>query len=485
MKRPLIIINLASLDINYNNKLNYISKSKLPFLNEIFSSENFIKLEYPNNFFYEYGTSFTPSLGHLIIGSGNTILTNKKLISSKIEDLSFFNNSKLINILNDISFTSKNLHIISCINNEDACNSYSSLIHLKALVKMAKLHHIGKNQLLIDLIFTSNNIVPLIEEVNNILKEENIGQINSYCGSFYLLNYLNQEDKVKLGIDNLKHLNNNGYTNIIDSINTQYQELKKDDLSYIENLFIPMHNGNKDNALKNNDTVIFNFYNTYGFDNLIHKLQDNLDLSIFTFFKTKIKNVKYLFEEEIYFNNLLSIFESRNIKNLIVADSFFEKNVKFYLNGNNNLKHKTTTYKIHKINDIKLNEIISLEENKLNDLFLNLDKNIYEFSFIDFSMICMLSTLGRYDLLSSYLENLDSKLEKIYNYAKKFDYDLIIFSSNPSIDSSNNFLPFYFSSKHCKIKLTGSIFDVYLTILDILGINEFHNSSSKSLIIKE
>jgi len=515
MKKPLLVINLSGFGINIYNRYNPINFSNLKCLKYLFSNYPFSKLDVSST---KNGLAPTQvidnKLGHLALSYGNKLFYKESYISSKIEDLSFFENDTLASCFKDCRINSKNVHIVSLLSRS---NKISSFNHLINLLKMGKMYGLQKMQILIDLIIddidsNKENIINLINSLNEVIKNEGIGIIHSISGKVYGINKAKNYLNTKIFIDNLFHFNELSFTSVIDEINRQRFELSKVSSYYSLDNLLPCHIDNNDYSLKRDEYIIFNtsynenfqqffdfFYNKGLIDRayLINNF-DRYNISLITYFPTSIRNIKYCFEGNDYTYNLGKLLSDNNLFQLRISDSFSYEYLNEIFDGFESKSYKNTT----RIN-IDLGKINLLKDYYLKDdviyetLISNLDKKIYDFSIITFSGIDIYGHLANFKCLMNYMENLDLIIEKIYKYTQKHNINLVILSDHsngdriaynslkPNMLHTSSSVPFCLINNSYNLKPNGNLIDVAPTLAELLDLDYKTYFTSESLIVKD
>lgn len=198
---PLTLVILDGWGISKEQKGNAIMQATLPNYNTLIK-------EYPNTILYTSGKAVglpngvmgNSEVGHENIGSGRIVTQKLTLISSTIQDGTFFNNKTLLASMEHVKNHNSKLHLMGLISEGDV---HSHLGHLYALFEMAKRNNIQKVFLHAitdgrdDPPKNALNLIKLIKEKIKITS----GKIVTICGRYYAMDRDNRWQRIKLFYD--------------------------------------------------------------------------------------------------------------------------------------------------------------------------------------------------------------------------------------------------------------------------------------------
>ncbi|HCY67885.1 MAG TPA: 2,3-bisphosphoglycerate-independent phosphoglycerate mutase, partial [Firmicutes bacterium] len=84
-------------------------------------------------------------VGHLNMGAGRTVYQSLTLINKNLKDGTFFTNEHYVHAIKKAVETGHKLHIFGLLSDGGV---HSHIRHILAMVKMAKMYGVGKDQLL-------------------------------------------------------------------------------------------------------------------------------------------------------------------------------------------------------------------------------------------------------------------------------------------------------------------------------------------------
>lgn len=168
---------------------NAISQAETPNLDRLFSeyatgeidaSESHVGL--PKGFM---GNS---EVGHLNIGAGRIVLQDFSLISSAIEEGSFFTNEAFLNLFEKVKSIKKStLHLVGLVSDGGV---HSHISHLLSLIRFAKDQ--GIDRVMIHAIIDGRDTSPtsgvgFIKRLNEFCTDAGVGKIATVSGRFYAM----------------------------------------------------------------------------------------------------------------------------------------------------------------------------------------------------------------------------------------------------------------------------------------------------------
>jgi len=126
-------------------------------------------------------------VGHLTLGSGRIILQDLSRINGAIADGSFFENEPLLQAMRKAKERSGSVHLMGLLSNAGV---HSSLGHLKALVKMARLN--GVRDVFVHAFTDGRDTSPssgqgFMLELAAFLKAEGVGRVATVAGRYYAM----------------------------------------------------------------------------------------------------------------------------------------------------------------------------------------------------------------------------------------------------------------------------------------------------------
>ena len=282
-------------------------------------------------------------LGHTLIGSGRSVMSNYAIINESIKTRTFFRNETLLGAINWAKKNNSNLHLVGLISDGGV---HAHIDHLLALLRLA--HEQNFDRVLIDAITDgtdsgATDALRYIEKIENKTQELGIGKFSSIAGRFYAMDRDEQWDRVSLYYKTITQKDSPTIAGIRKAITTAYEQGLNDE--YIKPSLITDEKNNI-YPITNNDAIIFfNFredrareitkvFAEPNFKQLFWRPKRPEDLYIATFVNYQ-KNlpVKVVFPDMNYRNCLSEIVSKAYFKQLKIAESQKYAHVTYFFNG--------------------------------------------------------------------------------------------------------------------------------------------------------
>ncbi len=147
------------------------------------------------------GSVGNSEVGHLHLGAGRRILSDRLRIDNAIADDSFFENASLLIAMQDAKTNDQALHLLGIVS---FYSSHGSVEHLKALIKLAEAQGIEK--VFIHGILGRRGEKPesgarYIHEIEEFTKKLNTGKVVTVIGRHWVLDREENWDRVKKAYD--------------------------------------------------------------------------------------------------------------------------------------------------------------------------------------------------------------------------------------------------------------------------------------------
>ena len=185
--KPTMLMILDGYGIRQETQGNAIAAAHKPNLDKFFNNYPFITIEASGESVgLPVGQMGNSEVGHLNIGAGNIIYQNLLKISRSIHSGSFFENTALINAMNNAS-NGHRLHIMGLVSDGGV---HSHFDHLKAVLDMAKQRHI--DEVIVHCFLDGRDVPPssalhYLEPLEEYMEEIGVGKIGVISGRFYAM----------------------------------------------------------------------------------------------------------------------------------------------------------------------------------------------------------------------------------------------------------------------------------------------------------
>lgn len=438
-------------------------------------------------------------VGHITIGAGRIINQPLQKINKALEDHTFYQNKEILKAINHAKENNSKLHILGLLSDGGV---HSHINHIFALIKMAKQENI-KNLYIHAFLdgrdVTYNTANKYLKQLEDFLKENQIGKISTISGRYYAMDREKMWDKTKKCYDALV----NKEAPIIKSYQTVLEENYKKGI-YDE--FIPPTIINENGQIEKNDSLIVANFRP----DRIPQLFEALINDEFPHFKTKkLENIKLLtmmpvsatlkapsaFTHEEVNNTLGEILSKEKYRVLRIAETSKYPHVTHFIDGDKDINLKYTSKILVPRQNVPTYDIkpeMSAEEITEKIKYLIDD---YDFIIVNYANGDMVGHTGNYNAAIKAVEELDRCIRNLYELSFQKDILLIITADhgnceemkdqqgNPHTYHTTNDVPLIVCDKKYKVT-NGQLQDIAPSILNILKI-EIPQEMTGSIIIKE
>ena len=449
------------------------------------------------------GQMGTSEVGHMNIGSGRVALQPLEAINESIKEKTFFQNAKILDVLNHVKENSSNLHIMGLLSDGGV---HSHINHLLSLLDMCRENNVTNVYIHV---FTDGrdtyekSALKYLDILDKKIKEINLGCISTISGRYYAMDRDNNFDRLKKAYDTIIYGNGQKYRDYQTLIDESYKKGIYDEF-IIPGIIKTM-------PINDNDAVItFNFRKdriremfTLLSNPLEYEKQANeKDLEVKHFNNLKVltmfpvtETVKALhaFNDLDLKNILVDYLHQNGLSQLRISETEKFPHVTFFFDGGREVEYpdmkkiiipspKVATY------DLKPEmSVYEVTENFLKEVG-NFDVTIMNLANGD-----MVGHTGNYDAAKLAVEHMDKCLKKIYDKVMKLNGVLIIIADhgncdmmwdsnhNPVTSHTTNPVPCIITKDGISLN-DGILADVAPTMLYLLGLQIPEEMTGKNLI---
>ena len=423
-------------------------------------------------------------VGHMNIGAGRIVYQPLQLINSKIKDKTFYKNENILEVLNHVKENNSKLHIFGLLSDGGI---HSHIKHLFVLLDMVKENNI-KN-LYLHLFLDGRDTLPKVaikylNQLDEKLKELNIGKISTLSGRYYSMDRDNRYDRVKKAYDAIVYGKGEYYQNYQQVIESNYKRNISDE-------FIIPAVIDKLGIVEDNDgLLVFNFrpdrlrelfssLTNKEFKGFEIKKLNNLKLT--TMFPVSNEVIsKNAFQLDKLKNTLGEYISNLNLKQLRIAETEKYAHVTYFFNGglSKTLKNcqeilipspKVLTY------DLKP----EMSAYEITDTLLKeMDK--YDLIILNFANGDMVGHTGNLKATIKGIETIDICLGRIIKKINKLNGTLVLTADHGNSEvmlkddkaitsHSTNPVPFIITNKKYQLE-NGKLGDIAPTILKLMNL---------------
>lgn len=203
-KKRILFVILDGWGAREERKGNLISEAKTPVMGDLFEDFPSIRLEASGESVgMPKGSVGNSEAGHLHLGAGRRISSDRFRIDKAIEDGSYFINEAFLKAIKDTKSTNKNLHLLGIVS---FYSSHGSLEHLKALLRL--INNIGVPNVFIHSILGRRGEKPesgssYIHEIEELTDKFNTGSVVTVIGRHWVLDREENWDRVEKAYNTL------------------------------------------------------------------------------------------------------------------------------------------------------------------------------------------------------------------------------------------------------------------------------------------
>lgn len=433
----------------------------------------------------QFGNS---EVGHLTIGAGRKIKQDLIKTSELFGSTLIEQNEQVLHLINHVNENNSTLHLCGLVSDggvhSDIKYMKNLLTHLKNMgVKKIKFHAITDGR--------DTNVdtsVKYLSDLEDILKELNLGKISTVCGRYYAMDRDNKWERTKVYTDLL--LKNIGVK--VKSFKSGIEACYK---KGITDEFLPPLMIDDDPSIKNHDSFMWlNFRGDRG-RQLLSALKNNdfkeykikrpEDLDILTVANipgVDLSEDEYLIkDEEIY--SLGVYLSDLGLRQARIAETEKFAHVTYFFNGGGKVKVKGCDNFLIPSKKVKTYDLTpNMSALEVTGQVLKCLEKDYDFILVNFANPDMLGHTGVIDATVNGLKTIDECLAKIVEAVDNNFYKLIITADHGncdemirkdgSISTTHSIypVPFILRDKHVTLKHKGDLTEIAPTILKYMDI---------------
>lgn len=487
MKKVIMLI-LDGFGINDNDYGNAIKQASMPNYMELYNNYPHSILQASGEYVGLPDDQFGNSeVGHLTIGAGRRLKQDITLCNEVLGSTLIEKNETLLELINHVNENNGVLHLMGLVSDggvhSDIKYMKNLLSHLKNMgCKKVKFHVItdGRDT-------STTSAIGYIDDLNNSLKENNMGNIATICGRYYAMDRDNKWERTKIYTDMI--LNGKGV--VIKNYQTAIEACYKRNVT---DEFLPPIIIDETSTLKNNDGLLwlnyrgdrarqvltvlcdeeFNEYPTKKLDNL--SVVTLVDVPNMVDTPHLLENNNDVYSLGCYLSDL-ELHQAR------IAETEKFAHVTFFFNGGDKTKLKGCDNFLipsPKVSTYDLTPEMSVRE-VTKQTIKCLEKD-YDFILVNFANPDMLGHTGKIEATKEGLEVIDDCLKSIIDAVDDNFYKLIVTADHGNCDEmldkdgniitthSTNPVPFIIRDKHVSLKHKGDLTQIAPTILKYMDI---------------
>ena len=451
-------------------------------------------------------------VGHTNIGAGRIVYQELTRITKSIEDGDFFTNEEFINAIENCKKHNSKLHILGLLS-DGGVHSHNR--HLYGLLEMAKRRDF--ENVYVHCFLDGRDTPPAsaenyIIELQEKMKEKEIGKIASISGRFYSMDRDKRWKRVKKAYDALVNGVGIKSANVINAIENSYQKEVFDE--FVEPTVITSADGETPIAtIEENDSVIFFNFRPDRAREITRAIVDkdfkefetkkiNTYFVCFTSYDETMPNVHIAFKKEQINNTLGEVLSNRGLTQLRIAETEKYAHVTFFFNGGEEKQYKGEDRILipsPKVETYDMQPEMSAYEvtEKVVDAILS---GKYDCIILNYANPDMVGHTGSLEAAIKAVEAVDECIGKVVKAINEMHGNLIITADHgnceqmidystgePHTAHTTNLVPMIVVSENQNIKLKseGKLADLAPTILDLMNITKPEEMTGETLLEKE
>ncbi len=516
MFKPIILVIMDGWGISDDQRGNAIAKAKLPTIEKLNQFYPHISLQASGiSVGLPWGEAGNSEVGHITLGTGQTIYQNMPRITMSIQNGEFFRNEAFLSAVEYAKKNNSALHLMGLVGKGGIHSTIDHLYGLLELMRDQKFTNVFLH------IFTDGRDSPpmaaveSIKELQNRLNTYRLGKIATIGGRYYGMDRNNNWDRVKLAYDAIAQGIGEKIEDPIDYLNKSYKKEIFDE--YIVPAVIT-ENGNPIGTIKNNDAIIFfNFR-----EDRARQLTKAFVLPSFDKFERKYIE-KLFFVTMVQYENDLpvtvaypvievkkclgEVLSKHKLTQLRIAETEKFAHVTYFFNGGGEDAFFGEDRVIVPSKDVpRFDEAPEMSAQEITDKVISfIRQNKYDFILINYANADIVGHTGNIEAAITAVETVDNCLEQLVKEVLLKNGCLLITADHGNAEEminlktgendtehSANPVPLWFvtGENHSEIPLensyvftaSGLLSDIAPTILDLLEIEKPTEMTGESLL---
>lgn len=522
MYKPVVLLILDGWGINFNSQGNAIAQANTPTVNALWRHYPALALQASSIAVgLPWGEMGNSEVGHTILGAGRIVYQNLPRITLSIQNGSFFTNPAFLSAIEHARNHKSAIHLFGLLSNGGV---HSHVEHLGALIELLKNENFSEVYLHV---FTDgrdtmpDSGVKFISDLEQTLKDLNIGKIASVSGRYWAMDRNNNWDRIQKVYECIIGNGENSSTTALKAVMDNYEKGITDE--FIPPTFIENKNAKNEKVgmVKDNDAIIFfNFREDRA--RQLTKAFTSADFNEFKKSKT-IANLYFVTMTE-YEKNIASevayqperiiwplarVISEKGLKQLHIAETEKYAHVTYFFNGGNEMAYPGETRTL--VPSLSISNFAKRPEMSVAEIAdkiaTEISRGVYDFIIGNFANADMVGHTGDLEATIKAVEAVDKSLEKIITATLTYNGALLITADHGNAEEkinpltgetltehTSNPVPLWFvTSKNKKNKnqteimneqgvVKGLLADIAPTILELLEVQKPEEMTGRSLL---
>ena len=507
-KKVTMLMILDGFGINEKEEANAIKLANTPNIDKLMKTCPTTKLYTSGlNVGLPDGQMGNSEVGHTNIGAGRIVYQELTRITKSIEDGDFFNNSELVDAIENCKKYNSKLHILGLVSDGGV---HSHIRHLYAILELAKRKDF--ENVFVHCFMDGRDTMPTSGEgylmnLEEKMKEKGVGKIATISGRFYSMDRDKRWNRIQKSYDAIVNGEGIKATSVISAIESSYQKEVFDE--FVEPTVICQNNEPIAKIEENDSVVFFNFRPDRAREltraivdkdfNEFETKKMNLNYVCFTQYDETIPNVKIAFKPEVLKNTFGEYISNKGLTQLRIAETEKYAHVTFFFNGGEEKQYigedrilvpspKVETY------DLKP-EMSAIEVTDKVIEAINSKK--YDCIILNYANPDMVGHTGNLSATIKAIETIDKCVEKVVQTVKNNNGVLLITADHgnaeqmldyktgePYTAHTVNPVPLILVGMDDAKLSEGKLADLAPTMLQLMGLEKPEEMTGKSIIIE-
>ncbi|HAI74399.1 MAG TPA: 2,3-bisphosphoglycerate-independent phosphoglycerate mutase [Candidatus Moranbacteria bacterium] len=422
--KPVVLVVLDGWGLSKNKKGNAIINAQLPTIDKLNKFYPHIALQASGiSVGLPWGEPGNSEVGHITLGTGQTIYQNMPRITMAIQDGEFFKNSAFLEAIEHCRKNNSALHLMGLIGKGGI---HSIVDHLYGLLELARNQKFEK--VFLHLFTDGRDSSPAsgtesLKELQRKLDIYKTGRIATISGRYYAMDRNNNWNRIKLAYDAITEGIGEQIADPIDYLNKSYKQEIFDE--YIKPAVV-MENGKPLATVSDNDSLIFfNFR-----EDRARQITKAFALPDFNKFNKKpIKNLCFVamvqYEADLpvsiafpvikVSNCLGNVLSKNKLIQLRIAETEKFAHVTYFFNGGKEEAFSGEDRVIIPSKDVaKFDEAPEMSAQEITDKVIDfVQKEKYDFILINYANADIIGHTGNEQAAIAAIETVDKCLEKL------------------------------------------------------------------------
>ncbi|MCX6761577.1 MAG: 2,3-bisphosphoglycerate-independent phosphoglycerate mutase [Candidatus Moranbacteria bacterium] len=513
--KPIVLVVLDGWGISDKQNGNAIAAAKLPTINKLNQFYPHIALQASGiSVGIPWGEPGNSEVGHLTLGTGQTLYQNLPRITMSIQNGEFFQNPAFLGAIEHAKKNDSAVHIMGLLGKGGIHSNVDHLYGLLELMRDQKFERVYLH------IFTDGRDcaptsgVECVTELQKRIGTYGVGRIATISGRYYGMDRNNNWDRVKLAYDAMTLGTQNQITDPIDYLNKSYKKEFFDE--YIEPAVIT-ENGKPVATVSDNDALIFfNFredrareitkaFVLPGFNKFEKKPLKNLHFVAMVQYEADLPVSDIAFPVVEVNTCLGGVLATHKLTQLRIAETEKFAHVTYFFNGGNEEPFPLEDRVIVPSKDVaRFDEAPEMSAKEITEkvaLFVKEEK--YDFILINYANADIIGHTGNEKAAIAAVETVDGCLQELIKIVLSKNGCLLITADHGNVEEmisirtgerntehSANPVPLWFitGENHLEkagpgtFEVSGLLSDIAPTILDLFGIEKPEKMSGESLL---